>query len=318
MRRLRCLAMVAVIPVTCGGLMACTVIEEIIVPADVKVAADSAKTLFDTKKPVVELPTVEDDAEDQSDNGGPPDSTPPPQDAIDDGQAADGSDTSTDAFTGHEITVSPLCQSFVPLTSLDALALSPRPDADAELLALEVSGALVAPTDVYARIATDLSAIRSASPELATIHVRPKFAPSVLVVGLNSDGVLKLVAGGYSAWLCQNEVYRVTLADARPYGADLHFGARYNMPLLVTAYASLPNVTVVEPLWIVGPSDDVCAVKSGTTMSYVFRTVSATGPATLRGYRMEGNGTLIDLGTVVEGQTKPWLTELAGCLAWLE
>jgi len=72
-------------------------------------------------------------------------------------------------------------------------------DADADLLALEVTGRLVAPKAVYGRIATDLERLRADNGALRGIHVLSGWVASELLIGLDAEGMAAAQAGAYTA-----------------------------------------------------------------------------------------------------------------------
>jgi len=68
-------------------------------------------------------------------------------------------------------------------------------NSDAELLALELSNALLPPPSLAKRICRDLETIRQAYPAMATIHHRGQWLPGQLIVGLNRQALIQLQKG---------------------------------------------------------------------------------------------------------------------------
>lgn len=104
------------------------------------------------------------------------------------------------------------CSAYKGLATPAEIALSPMADGEAEMLALEATGALVAPASVYDRIGIDLKAIRAGYPEVAG-GATPNWAPHDLIVGMDEYGLAAVKASSYTDWKCPNELY-----GAKPIG----------------------------------------------------------------------------------------------------
>lgn len=101
-------------------------------------------------------------------------------------------------------TISPSCPgSDLHVTPAD-LAKTPRPDAVAEGLAIEASGALFAPDDVYERIHRDLANIGASHPEIADIGYIPSISGDGLIVMFDDTGIAAIKAKTYKDWDCLN------------------------------------------------------------------------------------------------------------------
>ena len=135
--------------------------------------------------------------------------------------------------------------------SASALAQPLRPNAEAEQLALEATGAWLAPQSVYDRVVSELATIRRTYPATAGISARPSWVPDDLLLAFDEDGVSAITEGRYQAWDVLNRRYGVSQIDThrlKKRGAvALTFAGRYNVPLLAEEYARLPKIRYAEP-----------------------------------------------------------------------
>ena len=165
-------------------------------------------------------------------------------------------------------------------TSLPEIAAPPSPNKEAEILAIEASGALVGPKHVYDRVLADLQAIRAANPVLQNVAAMPSWTADELLVGFDAAGLAAVQAGTYAGWDCANAWYGVTSYDAGSTYALVKFGHRFHIDLLGQEYAMFPNVTSAEPNGFVGDGNDVCvSIANDKTYSYVFDQGSGDCPA---------------------------------------
>jgi hypothetical protein len=214
-------------------------------------------------------------------------------------------------------------------TPLEELALSPRPDAEAERLAFLAAGTLTAPTDVYTRIHGDLASIRVQVPELATIVARQRWKTNELAMGVDEVGFAAMNAGTYTAWDCANARYgssgwegtASSFTSPPTHSVRVLFGERrLNIPLLVDAYSSLPHrITWIGPTTSVGDGNDVCAAQSGDAYSYVFKKGEGDCPAgctevTYWGFSTSPGGAVTTLGKSGPAGPRPaWVLALPTC-----
>lgn len=117
-------------------------------------------------------------------------------------------------------------------------------DPDAEVIALETAGELLAPKALYLRIRRELAAIRAAFPEVAFIHQSPPWAPGELRVGWLSPRELDLLND------CEFAPVRVVHG---PYSSYLFFPKPYNPVVLAEALDSRFGISSLYPtLWGLG------------------------------------------------------------------
>jgi len=182
------------------------------------------------------------------------------------------------------------CTSYVPQASPDDIAKTPRPDSSAELLALETSAALVAPSPLYDRIASDLGAIVAGD---ATVMVIKPIFPGLLVgltVKFEEAVRADVESGNYHAWGCANQAYGASIEEL-PYwtGRRLTFGEkRFSAALLATEYSALPDVADVGYQEIVSDGPDVCLEVAGDQHYYIFDQASGDCPSGCMEHRYIG------------------------------
>lgn len=207
-----------------------------------------------------------------------------------------------------------------------AIALSPFADKEAEVLAIEASGEIVAPKHVYEHILSDLTLIRSQNSSVQGISAMVSWAPDDLLMGFDAEGLSAVQAGTYTDWNCANTYYDLLGKEAHPSFVLLHFDHLFNAPLLASEYAKFSHVDYAEPNGIIGDGNDVCvSIENDTKYNYVFDAGSGDCPAgcishQYWGFSTEGDPVMLTaLGTYVKGQGNPpaWLNALAECTKWL-
>ena len=236
------------------------------------------------------------------------------------------------------------------LTTSDQTALSPRDNADAEILALKLSQQVVASQPLYDRVVADLSVIRS-SQDAPTVGPRPLFRTNTLQVALEgpevqsvldespADGsdIYEFLRERYPYWNCLNDLYKVTTirvgarrldldGNIENVSYDLTFDGRYHGRILEQEYEPLLGVTISN-----GSStptadvSDVCLVRDGEVHTYVFDAASGTGCSsgacalhTYWGYTTTASGQMQFLGkharvTFSSNPLPEWLAAARDC-----
>lgn len=141
---------------------------------------------------------------------------------------------------------------------------------DADVLGLELSGELLAPPDVVARIEADLLSIRQFDPYFSATHVLPSWAPGQVIVGLTPEAWQLFIVGQYHGLDALNAQYGPVQVVPYPPGEilDLRFYRPYHSAALAAMYASADGVLFAEPNHVVGDGDDIVAAAVG---SYTFQ-----------------------------------------------
>jgi len=222
--------------------------------------------------------------------------------------AACGPGTAGDGATGAAWEEAPDCEGLQLAGDPADLAATPRPDRDAEVLALSVAPAVaVAPQAHYEIVRADLAAIRAIDPPLADVHVAPMYfdALELWFPGGSRGALWSIWGGSYHAWDCLNEYY----GGSYPQPIDgvgflLRFDGVYGEAVR-DAYAALPGLEEAD----VGRSS-VCIV-SGCEFAGLIEltpTVDAEGDLVTREYRFESKDGVVRVYRVVDGEA-PVLVE---------
>ena len=204
------------------------------------------------------------------------------------------------------------------------------PIAEAEQLTLEAMGALVAPEEVVARVASELQTLRLERHEVAGIEARPSWDLHELVLAFDAAAAQAIAEGTYAAWDDLNTHYGVTEVRADLLESSgmvvLRFASAYNAPLLAQEYRPLPGLRYAEPNVIYGDGSDICLCIQGDDHVFVFDSASGDCPSGCTdhfylGYLADASGHRWAISGWKTGYTdvKPdWLKRLAPCTdRWL-
>lgn len=235
----------------------------------------------------------------------------------------DGADTS-----GSTGAVSPPdCSDYVGRATPEETALTPQPNAEAELLAIEASGEIVAPLALHDRAVAELAAIRADAPGLADIEAWPNWSPSAIVVSLDEEGAAEYDAGTYHGWDCPNALYHVTAIE--PGGlfgsTTLRFAGLYDVQQVIEDYLVVEHVVHAEIDVAGGDTSDVCLSIEGDLHTYIFDDARGDCPAgctehLYTGFTVALDGTITALGSFDPALPMPapaWFEDAASCTMWL-
>jgi hypothetical protein len=163
------------------------------------------------------------------------------------------------------------CTNYQGQGTVAAIALSPFADKEAEVLAIEASGKIVAPKHVYEHIVSDLALIRSQNPSVQDITAMVSWVPNELLMGFDAEGMSTVQAGTYTDWDCANTYYGFLGKEVHPSFIQLHFDHLFNAPVLANEYSLLPHVDYAERNGIIGDGNDVCvSIENDTKYNYIF------------------------------------------------
>ncbi len=159
----------------------------------------------------------------------------------------------------------------------EQLQSTPRPDEEAEELALLLGGDLIASDSDYARVRADLATIHTARPVLSDFHFLPNHSPHGLVFTADTNTWLQMKAGQYHAWDCVNAWYgvRTEIFSQFPVGV-LDLRGVVDLKRVMADFRSLPGLKSLE-LDAGGilidpppPVRVVCAIARGDVYHYFF------------------------------------------------
>jgi hypothetical protein len=166
---------------------------------------------------------------------------------------------------------------FSSLTDLD-IELTPEDYVEAELIALCLSGELVAPDDIWDQVLRDLADIRSTHGDtfgsILSIRFSPPWIVGNLIIGFDSSTAQMVANGDYNAWNQLNESYQVTEIDTRSIRYDwvlVHFKDRLHPRRLAEMYEVLPGVAYAEPNGIMGDRSNIYPRQTFRGITYLFR-----------------------------------------------
>lgn len=230
--------------------------------------------------------------------------------------------------SGSTGTVSPPdCSDYVGQATPEQTAMTPRDDAEAELLAIEASGEIVAPQPLYDRVGPELAAIRADEPTLVGIVARPSWPPSSVDVTLDEEGRAAYDAGTFDAWDCPNELYHATAIEDGFLGSlVVRFAGLYDVQQVLVDYQAVEHVVSAEPE-LVGGDDgpDVCLSIAGDLHTYIFDDAGGDCPAgctehLYTGFTVALDGTITALGSFDPALPMPaptWFEDAGACTMWL-
>lgn len=179
-------------------------------------------------------------------------------------------------------TVPPGCPA--ALVSPSELATTPRADRELELLAIAKGPpSLVADQVIYDRLVRDVRLIKAERPSLANITFWPPHQDGKrLFVKFPLSVVDQIEKGEYHAWDCLNASYGLERIEtfkaiSREFVAITLKGL-YNMDILASEYAKLPEVISVGTTTLGGDGPTICVSLGTDTWQYAFDEASGDCP----------------------------------------
>lgn len=188
----------------------------------------------------------------------------------------------------------PDCATLMLPGNPDDVAATPRPDRDAEVLALQIEPALfVARQDRYDVIAADLAAIREADPSLADVHIEcdlPQGYGFWVWTEVDYFFMDAIFRDTFEGWACHNAFYGIDdedtwMLDGR--GFAMRVDGVY-ASAFTDLYLALPGFEDfdAEPYWGDNPiGDATCELGAGRIS--LEATEDDTGALVERTYTME-------------------------------
>lgn len=178
-------------------------------------------------------------------------------------------DTAT--FEGCGVVTSPCGQG----TSAQ-IAATPRPNPEAETLALLLGPGVTADPAIYSRLDDDLTRIRTLYPSLNDVGFALIWDPSTLFVELTPEAYAAAKAGTFHEWDCLNGWYRGEVDHIYDFSptALLQFEGLFHPVRIGADYEALPGVTGTSPNAIGYPAgdafNDFCVEVDGAAYTYFF------------------------------------------------
>ncbi|MGB7062910.1 MAG: hypothetical protein WBF13_11235 [Candidatus Zixiibacteriota bacterium] len=177
------------------------------------------------------------------------------------------------------ILVLPLIINCSKSTRTECTPRTPKADEEAELIALCLSGELVAPDGLYEQVRRDLATIRATFGDtielIDQIRFSPPWSPGFLMIGFDVTAVEQIRSGQYHAWDELNEKYEVMTIDTMLLDwiglATLSFKGRLHGHRLAELYGVLPGTWTVNPSYSRGDLPNVYCRQTWEGMTYLFR-----------------------------------------------
>ena len=166
-------------------------------------------------------------------------------------------------------------------SSMAAIQASPRPELQAEILAMALSGSVAASDSDYITIVRDLDAIRSVRTDLAEIHATPpRTTTSIFIRAESKSDAGDLTSGRVKSWTCLDKLYgpaHITHIDDMSFVVELPHVLH---PLqLAQRYGKVSGVAGAEPMEAAGDGPTICIRSAETTRSYLFDRASGDCPS---------------------------------------
>ena len=157
---------------------------------------------------------------------------------------------------------------------------TPRENEEAELIALCLSGELIAPDSLYEQVLSDLAAIRATFGDTFELINQIKFMPpwqaGCLIIGFDESTFQQIRNDEYHAWDDLNQQYHASNIDTIPFHLDggivlLTFEGRLHPWCLTELYSVLPGARAPSPNFIAGDWSNVYARQTRDGITYLFR-----------------------------------------------
>lgn len=205
-----------------------------------------------------------------------------------------------------------------PLVDPLELCATPRPDEEAEWLAIEAGHSLLADPGLYERAHRELAAIRAGWDAGQSVRVRPPFA---FALGIETPDPIALVAA--PGLQCLLRTYRANATAVPslflPY-AFVDFEGRLDVRKLVPDFERLPGAKAAWPDWLLGDGPDIClSINDAGVATWIFDDASGDCPSGCylhhyTGFSTTPDGTITRLGDWPANTPRPgWFPTTREC-----
>lgn len=164
------------------------------------------------------------------------------------------------------------------------IALTPRADAEIEMLALRCSEGLVADQEIYDQLAVDLAAIRAADPAMADIRGRTAFLSDDLL--WESEDVAtaeRLLRGDEPQYQCLVDALAATSEPweppSREGGAQVSFEGLFDFEGLALVFEAVPGIVTAESNYLAEDGNRIAYDVSSNPRRYLFDRAGGDCPA---------------------------------------
>lgn len=161
-----------------------------------------------------------------------------------------------------------------------------RENEEAELMAMFLSGKIIAPDDLYSLVEHDLKLIRSTYAMdydfLDIIHFRLPWAPGCILIKVDNSTAQDIMNDEYHEWDCLNESFGIrSIEKILEYAKLVVLTSQYriNPIYLKEAYQNLPGVEYVSLNGIIGDGSKIYPRMVNDKMTYLFYRGNGDCPA---------------------------------------
>jgi hypothetical protein len=154
-----------------------------------------------------------------------------------------------------------MCLVFIPAARGQRIDLWNDPRAEAEYLAVEITGELRPSVPLADQIEADLAAIRTAHPDFTDIHARPDWLPGELLVGLTPTAYSQFKTGSFDGFDSLYATLGIPETRTHDVGQWLHlqFGKVYHGVRLAELFEPVSGVRYAEANCVIGDGNDIMA-----------------------------------------------------------
>jgi hypothetical protein len=214
----------------------------------------------------------------------------------------------------------PFCPPGLP--SAAEIAATPRADQNLELLALRLTGGIIADQSIYDRVVRDVGAIRELDDRVAGIQYFAQGDGKSIALTPDAATYAAMRAGQYRAWDCLNQTYVVTstlFTDAKPpFEADVALTLKgiYDIETVVTQYGALAGVKASNNGSGGGDGPTICVTRESDLWHYVFDQAGGDCPAgctehTYYHFSTTAAGVIASLGEIPDTGDSPYTSNEA-------
>ncbi len=204
-------------------------------------------------------------------------------------------------------------------------AATPRSDRTAELLALQATGELIAPEDVYQRVVAELTGIRDRFPNATDHEAIGCWDPSRLLIRFEAETQAEVNDEQYQDWDDLNDIFSLGEVEYREEINInvLKFDGRFNPGRLAREYSSLDGAIYTAPATGLEDGNDICLSIREDKHFYIFKQGwgSCLGGCENRsflGVQVDSSGNIEQVGQWAGGGQAPgWFRNARDCRAFL-
>jgi len=203
------------------------------------------------------------------------------------------------------------------LPSATEIASTPRADQNLELLALRVSGGIIADQAIYDRVERDVGTIRALEPRVGGIQYFPRSDGKSMELTPDAPIYSAMRAGQYRDWDCLNQTYVVSntqfLDASPPFQSNVLLTLKgiYDIEAVTAQYGALAGVKAEYGGPSGGDGPTICLTRESDLWHYVFDQAGGDCPAgctehTYYHFSTTAAGAVASLGEIPQDMASPY------------